>query len=87
MRFRSNADLFVAAVPDLVKNGKFHNKAGRDKWTYLGHCGLSLEATSDPVIDTLGLSPRLLHTMVTVRLMAPNKLSEREENSGRRGRT
>lgn len=38
--------------------------------TNLGHGGLALEATPDPVIDTLGLPPCLLHTMVAIRLVA-----------------
>lgn len=37
--------------------------------TNLGHGRLALEATPDPVIDTLGLPPCLLHTVVTVRLV------------------
>lgn len=36
----------------------------------LGHSSLTLEATPDPVIDTLGLPPCLLHAVVAVRLMA-----------------
>ena len=39
--------------------------------TYLGHGKLSLEATPDPVIDTLGFPPCLLNTLVSVGLVAP----------------
>jgi len=38
--------------------------------TNLGHGCLALEATSDPVINTLGFSPCLLHSMVTIGLVA-----------------
>ena len=39
--------------------------------TYLGHGKLTLEATPDPVIDTLGFPPCLLNTLVSVGLVAP----------------
>ena len=39
--------------------------------TYLGHAKLTLEATPDPVIDTLGFPPCLLNTLVSVGLVAP----------------
>ncbi len=43
----------------------------KSKMAHLGHGSLALEAAPDPVINTLGLSPCLLHAMVAVRLMAP----------------
>lgn len=41
------------------------------KETHGWHGQLALEATPDPVINTLGFSPGLLHTMVAIRLVAP----------------
>lgn len=38
--------------------------------TDLGHRELALEAATDAVVDTLGLAPCLLDTVVTVRLVA-----------------
>jgi hypothetical protein len=38
--------------------------------TNLGHGGLALEATADPVVDTLGLPPCLLYAVVPIRLVA-----------------
>jgi len=38
---------------------------------YLWHGCLALEATPDPVIDTLRFAPCLFHTVVTIGLMAP----------------
>jgi hypothetical protein len=42
-----------------------------DRITNLGHRRLALEATPDPVINTLGLPPCLLHAVVTVGLVTP----------------
>ena len=39
--------------------------------TYLGHRKLTLETTPDPVINTLGFPPCLLHSMVSVGLVPP----------------
>jgi len=36
----------------------------------LGHGGLTLKPSTDPVIDTLWFPPRLLHAVVPVGLMA-----------------
>ncbi len=60
----------------------------KSKMAHLGHGSLALEAAPDPVINTLGLSPCLLHAMVAVRLMAPGGIisSEYSRYIGR-GRT
>lgn len=55
--------------------------------TYFGHSRLALEATPNPVINTLGFPPRLFHTMVTIGLVAPAKDSEWREISEGEGRT
>lgn len=41
----------------------------REKLTDAGHRELSLETTTNPVVNTFGLAPCLLDTMVSVRLM------------------
>lgn len=38
--------------------------------TNFGHWELTLEATSHSIIDTLGFSPCLLDSVITVRLMS-----------------
>ena len=53
--------------------------------TYLGHGELTLEAPPHSVINTFGLPPCLLHTLVTVGLVAPteNKIEHRSSRSTR----
>lgn len=50
---------------------------------HLGHGSLALETAPDPVVNTLGLPPCLLHTVVAVRLVAPAMKSECEFTGNR----
>lgn len=68
------ASLLVASVTNLfVSRGQYggHNWMMGAVGTYLRHRELTLETTPDSVINTLGFPPCLLHSMVTVGLVAP----------------
>lgn len=47
----------VAPVPDLRSSPVSTERGGKGGRKYFGHGDLALEASSDSVIDTLGLAP------------------------------
>jgi hypothetical protein len=65
------ANLFVASVTDLEDWDQYCHCLLFEIVAHLWHWCLALEATPDPVIDTLGFPPCLLDADIAVRLVAP----------------
>ncbi len=65
------ANLFVASITDLEDWDQYCHCLVFGIVAHLRHWCLALEATPDPVIDTLGFPPCLLDADIAVRLVAP----------------